>query len=64
MKQKKDLTKLRLTNLGGSLIGFILTFFIASRALDTASWWEYSATLILLIFSINRFIRIFAPIKK
>jgi hypothetical protein len=64
VKAKQNLTKLRLINLGGSLIGFGLTYALASRSLDTASWWEYGGTLILLIFSINRLIRVFQPIKK
>ena len=38
-------------------VGIVLTYFVASRALDTGSYWEYLLTVVLLIISIRLFIR-------
>lgn len=39
------------------LVGIVLTYFVASRALNTGSYWEYLLTVVLLIISIRLFIR-------
>ena len=39
------------------LVGLVLTYFVASRALNTGSYWEYLLTVILLVISIRLFIR-------
>ena len=42
--------------LWSGLLAFVLAYIVASRALNTGSWWEYLGTVILLTFGINRLI--------
>lgn len=49
-------TKPGLAVFGG--LELVATYFMGSRALFTGSWWEYGFTLLLLIGSIQNFVRL------
>lgn len=53
----KRFTKTQLIVAG--VIGLILTYFLAARAIFTGSYWQYSGTLILLILSVKLFVKAF-----
>jgi hypothetical protein len=42
-------------------IGLILAYALASRAIDTGSYWQYFGTLVILALSVKLFVR---AIKK
>jgi|APGre2960657505_1045072.scaffolds.fasta_scaffold188034_2 predicted tellurium resistance membrane protein TerC len=35
------------------IIGLVLAYLLLSRAFDTASWWQYLGTLLLLVLSVR-----------
>lgn len=39
------------------IVGLALAYVLGSRALDTASWWQYGGTLLLLILSVRLLIK-------
>lgn len=39
-------------------IELVLAYFMASRALDTGSWWQYGFTLLLLIGGIQNVVQL------
>ncbi len=41
------------------ITGLLLTYVLGSRALDTASWWQYGGTLLLLVLSIRLIVKAF-----
>ena len=41
-----------------AVVQLVLTYFMASRALDTGSWWQYSFTLLLLIGGIRNVVQL------
>ena len=59
VKREPLTTNQRLQNAGLAIVSLGLGYIVASRAIDTGSWWEYGGTVALLIFTINRVVRIF-----
>jgi hypothetical protein len=41
------------------VIGLVLAYAIATRAIDTGSWWEYFGCLVFLVLGIKLIIRAF-----
>ncbi len=54
---KRYLPKSRQGNFGLAILAVLLAYILASRAIDTGSWWEYLGTLALTILVINRIIQ-------
>ena len=48
-----DQFKTRQARFGMGAIGLVLAYLVLTRALDTASWWQYFGTLLLLVLSIR-----------
>lgn len=48
-----DQFKTRPARLGMGIAGLVLAYLLATRALDTGSWWQYFGTLLLLVLSIR-----------
>jgi hypothetical protein len=55
MAKSNNIQKNRLKNIILSLVLLVLVYILGSRALDTGSWWEYSGTLVLIIFGVKFF---------
>lgn len=49
----------RLGSIIGGIVGLILVYALASRAIDTGSYWHYLGAVLALIFSTKLFIRTF-----
>jgi hypothetical protein len=49
--------KSRSSLLIGGIAGLVLAYLVASRAIDTGSWWEYLGTALIVIFSIRALMR-------
>ena len=54
-----DQFKSRPNLIAAGAAGLLLAYILASRALDTGSWWQYLGTLILLVLSVRLMRRIF-----
>ena len=52
-----DQFKSKPARLSMGVIGLFLAYLLGSRALDTASWWQYSGTLLLLVLSIRLIVK-------
>lgn len=44
-----------------ALVCFVLAYIVGSRAVDTGSWWEYFATMGLLLISAKLIVRTIRP---
>ena len=42
-----------------ALLFLVLSYLIASRAIDTGSWWEYLGAVVALVLAIKTFVRSF-----
>jgi hypothetical protein len=45
--------------IASGVIGLILTYFLAARAVYTGSYWQYLGTLILLVLSVKLLVKAF-----
>ena len=52
-----DQFKTRQAQAAMGVIGLVLSYLLATRAVDTGSWLEYGAALLLLILGIKRIAR-------
>ena len=44
-----------------ALVALVLAYIVGSRAISTGSWWEYLGTFVLVVFIINRIVRVIRP---
>ena len=44
------------------LIELVVAYLLASRAIDTGSWWEYGFGLVLLVSSLNILVKLIGKI--
>ncbi len=52
-----DQFKTRNARIGMGIVGLVLAYLLCTRALDTASWWQYFGTLLLLVIAIRLIVR-------
>lgn len=50
---QSDLLNSVWTRLGAAVVGLVLSYAFASRAIDTGSYWHYLASLVFLVLSIK-----------
>ena len=51
---KQDFLKTKPGFVLSGLAALVAAYILGSRAIDTGSWWQYSGTVLLFAFAVNR----------